>query len=72
MIGGEDLQVAEAVADGVFAETAGHEGEVSAGQQQAGDASADHQQGHQRAAAIAEDVTKCKKQELAHGCLLRE
>ena len=70
VVGGEDLQVTEAGADGVFAESAGHEGEVSAGQEKAGHAAANHQQGHQGSAAIAEDVTKCKQQELAHGWLL--
>ena len=71
VIGGEDLQVTEAGADGVFAKAANHEGKVSAGEKQASHAAADHQQGHQRSAAIAEDVTKRKQQELAHGCLLQ-
>ncbi len=34
VVGGEDLQVTEAGADGVFAKPAGHEGEVSAGKKQ--------------------------------------
>ena len=65
VLGGEDLQMAEAVVDGVFAQAAGHEGKVAAGEQQAGDAAADHQQSHQRAAAIAKDIAKGKKQELS-------
>ncbi len=68
MLGGEDLKMSEAVADGVFAQTPNHEGKVPAGEQQARNSATDHQQGHQRAAAIAKNVTKREQQELSHGC----
>ena len=67
VLGVEDLDVAEAGADGAFAQAAKHEGEESADEEKAGNAAADHEQRHHRAAAIAEDVTKRKQQELAHG-----
>ena len=60
VIGGEDLHVAEAAVDGVFAEAVCHEGKVAAGQQQSSHASAHHEQRHQGAAAVAEDVAKGK------------
>ena len=44
---------------------------IAAGQEKARDAAANHEQRHHRSAAIAEDVTKRKQQELAHGWLLR-
>lgn len=71
VVGCEDLNVAEAVADGVFAETAGHECEVASGEQQAGHSAGNHEQRHHGATAIAKDVAKRKKQELAHGALLQ-
>ena len=58
VIGGEYLQVAETVVDRVFAQAVRHEGEVSAGKQQAGHASANHDQGHDGAAPVAKDVSK--------------
>jgi hypothetical protein len=58
VLGGEDLQMAEAVVDGAFAQAPEHAGKEAADQQQAGDASADHDERHDRAAAIAEDVSK--------------
>jgi hypothetical protein len=61
VVGGEDLQMTEAGADGVFAKSASHEGEVSTGEEQARYAATHHQQGHQRPAAVAEDITKRKQ-----------
>ena len=58
VLGGEDLQVAEAVVDGAFAKAPKHAGKEAADQEQPGHASADHDQGHERAAAIAKDVSK--------------
>jgi hypothetical protein len=58
VIGGEDLQMTEAAVDGVFAKTVRHKGEVAAGQEQSGHASAHHQQRHQSAAAVTKDVAK--------------
>ena len=71
VLGSEDLHVTEAAVDSVFAEAVRHEGKVAAGQQQSRDASAHHEQRHQRAAAVAEDVAKGKKKKFSHGCLLR-
>ena len=66
VLGGEDLDVAEAVADSVFAQTVDHVGEVSTRQKKTGDASAHHEEGHDRAAAVAKDVAERKKQKLTH------
>ena len=71
VIGGEDLDVTEAAIDGMFAEAPKHAGKEAADEQQPGDASADHEQGHQSAAAVAEDIAKCEEKKLSHGCLLR-
>jgi len=50
----------------------GHEREVSAGEQESGDTSANHDQGHNGATAVAEDVSKGEQQELAMaGSLIR-
>ena len=59
VLGVEDLDVAETVADRALAESAEHEGKESADEEESGNASADHEQRHDGAAAIAEDVTKC-------------
>jgi hypothetical protein len=67
VIGGEDLHVAEAAIDRMFAKAPEHEGEEAANEQQTGDASANHEEGHHGAAAVAEEVSECKKQELSHG-----
>jgi hypothetical protein len=58
VFGGEDLEVAKALANSVLPEAVDHEGKKAAGEQQAGYATADHKQGHQCAAAIAKRITK--------------
>jgi hypothetical protein len=58
VLGGEYLDVAEAVVDGAFAQSPEHAGKEAADEQQAGHASANHDEGHDGAAAIAEDVSK--------------
>jgi hypothetical protein len=58
VLGGEDLDVAEAVIDCAFAQAPEHAGKETADEQQACDASSNHDQGHDGAAAIAKDVTK--------------
>jgi hypothetical protein len=58
VLGGENLQMAEAVIDGAFAKSPEHAGKEAAHKQQAGNASTHHHQGHDGAAAIAEDVSK--------------
>jgi hypothetical protein len=58
VLGVEDLDVAESVADGALAQSAEHEGEESSDQEESGDSAANHQKGHDGSAAIAEDITK--------------
>jgi hypothetical protein len=58
VLGGEDLNVAETVIDRAFAQAPKHSGEEAADEKEAGNASSNHDQGHDGAAAIAEDVTK--------------
>jgi hypothetical protein len=59
VLGIEDLDMTEAVADGALTKAVKHEGEEPAHEEQTGNASADHEKRHEGAAAIAEDVTKC-------------
>ena len=55
---GEDLDVAQAAIDSVLAKTPEHEGKETANKQQSSDTSADHDQGHEGAAPVAEDISK--------------
>ena len=66
VLGREDLDVTEAVADGAFAQAVDHVREVSACQKKTGDATAHHEQGHNRAAAVAKDVAEGEKKKLTH------
>jgi hypothetical protein len=50
--------VSETVVDGAFAQAPEHAGEEAADKKQAGYASTHHDQSHDSAAAIAEDVSK--------------
>jgi hypothetical protein len=67
VIGGKDLDVAEAAIDGVFAKAPKHAGKEAADKQQSGDASTNHEESHHCAAAVAEDVAKGEEKKLSHG-----
>jgi hypothetical protein len=67
----EDLQMAKTVIDGAFAQAPKHARKESAYEQQAGDSSANHDEGHDGAATVAKNVSKREQQEFAHGWLLQ-